>query len=88
MLLHSPTQWDIICLCVPTQWMKQEDGVLESHLKQPATGVSHQQSMAIVHRVSKLECKYCISIALLKFFAKFSRRQAETIKAIIVLDRL
>ena len=88
MLLHSPAQGNIIGLCKPSQRVEQQDGVLVAHLKKAATGVGHQQCVAIVHGITELEGEHCISIALRELLAQFGRRQPETIKAVVVLDRL
>lgn len=40
--------------------MQQEHWVFVAPLQEPATGVLHQQSVAIVDRIAQLEGKHCI----------------------------
>ena len=65
MLSHSVVEWDIIILHPTTEWMKEEDWVLVSHLDKLLSGILQQEAMAVMKWVSHLESVDGISTSLL-----------------------
>ena len=45
-----------------TQGMEQQHGLLVAALRQSAARVLHQQRVAVVHRVAKLEREHAVSL--------------------------
>lgn len=88
MLLHAPSEWNIILFSVATQRMEQEDRILVSHVKQAATSVGHEQGVAVVHRVPQLEGKHRVCATPLKLVAELGRGETEPVQPVVVLDRL
>jgi hypothetical protein len=88
MLLHTPLKRYIVCLGVAPKWMKKQDRVLITHIKQPSPGIGHEESMAVVYRIPQLESKHCICLPFFEGLAELSWGKAILIKAIIVLDGL
>lgn len=57
MLFHAPVQRYIILFGPATQRVQQQHRLFVASLQQTTLSVLHQERMAVVHRITQLECK-------------------------------
>ncbi len=70
MLVDAYWEWDIVILGPATERVEQEDWILPSILDQAAVGILHQQGVAVMDWVAKLERVNGISTTAGEFLAE------------------
>mmetsp|Transcript_19106 Transcript_19106/g.43911 ORF Transcript_19106/g.43911 Transcript_19106/m.43911 type:complete len:203 (-) Transcript_19106:218-826(-) len=84
MLGHPSVQWHIVILSPSTQGRQPQHRLLVPLLLQATCRILHQQSMTIVHRVTKLEHEHSVSTHLFELRLQFRRCQPKLVHAIVV----
>lgn len=87
-LPHTPAERYIIGFSESTKWIKQQDRVFVTHLKESPSSIGHEKGVTIVYRVPKLERENGVCVTLRELLTKLRRRQTEPVETVVVLDRL
>ena len=83
MLCHTSVEWYIIVLAPSTEWVKKEDWILISKLKELLTSVLQEEDVSIVKGVSDLESIDGISILRFDHLLNLSRGLSIIVEAIV-----
>jgi hypothetical protein len=87
-LSHPVVKRDIIIFLPSSKWVEKENWVLETLLDELLSGIFKKQAMAIMKRVSNLECVDSISSSLISNFLDLSWQKSVLVQVIIILDSL
>lgn len=85
-LSHSVVKRDIIVLHPATKRMEQKKWVFVSFLDQLVSAVLEQQAMAVMQRVSNLECVNSICVPLLGNLCDLVWLQSVLVETVVVLN--
>merc|ERR1712216_979672 len=78
--------WHVVVLRPTTERRQPQDRLLVTLLFQPSCGILHQQRVAVVHRIAKLEDEDSVRIKLLELLLKLEGGKAPLVHAIVVRD--